>query len=254
MPTMKPSVLLLCAAVLLSSVPAEAQRGRTPRCRTVPRDAQPTARERADSANFALRYAVADSIRTQVAAAARQAGIEEPAGLVVVVRGRGRPEIHRHESNVAETIIREVLVRRATLLGSLPEGFSTFHFRLDRLPAAPASPDTTTRVECRPEVANEDRFSREVMAIGQREQPGPGATMSPTAVHLRMLVSREGEVAYVTLERRSGRPAADRMVIDAARRLRFEPATLNGRPRDTWVDLPVHLHLDVGGGSTPRRP
>jgi TonB family protein len=250
---MRTRVLLLTAAALLAALPADAQRNRTPPCRTLARNAPLSARERADSAANVLRRVIADSLRADVAAAARQAGIGQPAGLVVVViPDRGGPEVHRHESNVEEETIRQALARRATLTGSLPRGDNTLYFRLDPLLDA-ASAGSMTVEECQPQVLNVDRFTREVLAIGRREQPGPGVLMSPTNVLLRMLVSREGEVAYVTLERRSGRPAVNRMIMDAARTLRFEPATLNGTPRDVWVEQPIEL--DMRGDAPPaRRP
>jgi TonB family protein len=243
--------LFLVAAALVAAAPAQAQRGGS-RCSVTTRSTDRRPQNPADSTRAVLRQMVVDSVESDVGAAARQAGIAQPAGLVVmVIRGRApeRAEIHTHEANVGADIVRAALARRAPLLAALPEHETTLHFRLDPLPTPPG--DTLRVEECVPRVANVDRFRREIQDIERREPPVPGV-MPRTTVHVRMLVSRDGEVAFATVTRRSGNPAVERRVLEATGALRFQPATVNGTPMDVWVELPVQLELQ--GPSTSRRP
>jgi TonB family protein len=226
---MRTRILSLVGAVLLAALPADAQRDA--RCTTTRLPAQHSTAERAPS-----KWTVLDSIETDVEAAARQAGIPEPRGIVVLAiqdRTTGRAQVHLHNANVRESFVHDALARRTSLLASLPRDENTLYFRLEPMPL----PDVdSVAVECFPRLRNPDRFGRAMYRIARDEGGG-----RPIVANLRLLVTHEGEVAYVEVLRRSGRPAVDRALVEAAQRLRFEPATVEGVPVDIWVEQPLSV-------------
>jgi TonB family protein len=94
--------------------------------------------------------------------------------------------------------------------------------------------------------ALEDRevFGREMSRIVRQVQAA-GAATGPTrlTLHIRMLVTRDGDVAHASLSRRSSRSDVDREVLQFARRLRFHPARARGVPVDVWVEQPLQVDL-----------
>lgn len=60
---------------------------------------------------------------------------------------------------------------------------------------------------------------------------------------LRVSVDATGRPASVTLARTSGHPRLDRAAQEAVRRWRFKPATRDGIPYATSVDVPVRFSL-----------
>jgi TonB family protein len=232
---MRANLLSVAGAVLLAALPADAQRDA--RCTTTRIPAQFRTAEMAPSKRTAL-SAVRDSLESDVEAAARQAGIQQPRGIVVMAiqdRATGRAEIHLHPSNVRESFVRDALAARASLLATLPPNENTLYFRLE--PVTLPEADSVV-VECLPRLANPEWFGRELQRIVQGESESGG---TPRTAHLRLLVTYEGEVAYVDVLRGSGRPGLDRAVVQAARRLRYEPASVQGVPVDIWVEQPVAL-------------
>ncbi|HYW12468.1 MAG TPA: TonB family protein [Longimicrobium sp.] len=226
--------IIAFAAVLLSAAPADAQQG-GPRCRTTANPAGTGVTPGATNEGRGMRRAVLDSVEADIEAAARQAGIQQPAGMVVIVmpdHAAGRAEIHLHESNVRESFVRDALARRAPLLASLPPDGSTLHFWLEPVPFPAAD---SVVVECRPQMTNLNWFAQELRQAVQEE----ASDMSGTA-DLKMLVARDGRVAYAYVQR-SGRPALDQALVRVTRRLRFQPATVQGVPVDVWVAVPVPL-------------
>ena len=226
--------IITLSAVLLSAAPAHAQQG-GPRCRTTANPAGTGVIPGAANEGREMRRAVLDSLETDIEAAAREAGIQQPAGMVVIVMpddAAGRAEIHLHESNVRESLVRDAVARRAALLASLPADESTVYFRLEPVPFPAAD---SVVVECRPQMSNPEWFYRELREAIQEE----GSGMTGVA-HLKMLVTRDGRVAYAEV-RRSGRPALDRALVRVTRGVRFEPATVQGIPVDLWVEAPVPL-------------
>ncbi|HST60527.1 MAG TPA: energy transducer TonB [Longimicrobium sp.] len=226
--------IIILSAAILSATPADAQRA-DGRCSTTARPAETGATPVAMSEWRGVREAVVDSIDADVEAAARQAGIQQPAGMVVMViqdRATGRAEIRLHGANVPERLVRDALARRAPLLASLPADDNLLYFRLDPVlvPGGIASV-----VECTPQITNREWFYQELRQVIQEE----GSGMTGTA-HLKMLVTREGRVAYANVPR-SGRPALDQALVRVTRGLRFEPATVEGVPVDVWVEAPIPL-------------
>ncbi len=226
--------MIVLSAAVLAAAPADAQRGGD-RCRTTARPAGTGALAGAIDEWVGMRRAVLDSVKADVQTAARQSGIQQPAGMVVMViqdRTTGRAEIHLHESNVRESLVRDALARRAPLLASLPADAGTLYFWLEPVPFPAAD---SVVVECIPQMTNMNWFVQEMRQAVQEE----ASDMSGTA-DLKMLVARDGRVAYAYVQR-SGRPALDEALVRVTRRLRFQPATVQGVPVDIWVAVPVPL-------------
>jgi hypothetical protein len=58
---------------------------------------------------------------------------------------------------------------------------------------------------------------------------------------MRLLLSREGEVVFGVVTRRGPGSATERAILQAARDLRFRPATVGGVPVDVWVEQPIEF-------------
>ncbi|HEX2080572.1 MAG TPA: TonB family protein [Longimicrobium sp.] len=227
--------ILLLAAAALAAAPVQAQRGRAAALCQSPADGShlPGMAERK-----ALIAAIQDSLRTELTAAAREAGIAEPAGLFAIqIRDRrsGAAQARAFAANVSDDVVARVLAARAPLLARWPEESEWLHVRLDGPP-----PSADPRVECVPAVENINWFAREMAQLLNREQT-PASGMAGARLVVRMLVSREGDVVFATLARPSPRPGLNDGVLRIARDLRFRPATADGVPVDVWVEQPVEF-------------
>lgn len=111
------------------------------------------------------------------------------------------------------------------------------NFRLDALDY----PDEPV-VECRPALLDPDRFARDLQIVG-RVAASYAGTRSQLRVDVRMLVTREGEVAYAEVSRSSSMSALDREVLALAEGLRFHPAAVDDVPVDVWVEQPVLVQI-----------
>jgi TonB family protein len=246
-------IVLVAAAALLAAVPASAQQiagCRSIGPRPVPRTAPLNRREAADSVRQAAQAAVVDSLKSAVLEAARQGGVAQPEGLVILeVRGPRpeRTEIHLWRANVSDDAVRSVLASRGPLLATLPERETTLHFRLNDLPRDGTRSDSL--MECPPRPGDVSRFVQEITRASQSQPPLPAGSNPNPTLQVRMLVSREGEVAHARLARRTHQPSLDAAILAAARRLRFTPASVAGVPLDVWVEQPVNLQVAV----EPRR-
>lgn len=212
----------------LAATPLDAQRG----CRT---DARPPRPE--DAEKHAIRTAIRDTLRRELVAGAQEAGIAEPAGLVVIRRGRRADddvEATILRGNVPNSLVASVLAPRVPLAAQWPDTTLTFSVRLDG-PLPPSG-----GAECLPAVRNGPEFARELGRIFAAERDAP-RSHPRLRMTLRMLVSREGDVVYVEVSRREPGMLREQQVLQAARRLRFRPASVGGVPVDVWVDQPVHF-------------
>jgi TonB family protein len=225
--SVRTTVVLLAAALL--AAPAAAQR-----CPDATSRERPAERARSEAAR---RFA--DSLQVDVVAALRQAGLAEPAGLVVVdVRDRrtGEAEVHTFTEPIVGEAVRAELSARAAQLATYPGRESTFHLRLDPGPTpAPGA------AECAPRLLETEQLRRDLVVLIQRESRFFSPSASREIVHVRMLVDRRGEVVFANLARRGMHPQVDRALLELAQRQRFDPATLDGVPVDVWVELPFRL-------------
>jgi TonB family protein len=244
--------ILLLAAGLLAAAPADAQTVAGTQCAAVPQEApRDFRRSAADSARDAAKNHAVATIKNDVLESAFRAGIQAPEGLVVLeVRGRRAQHttIHPWRTNVSAELVQGAVDRHLGLLAMLPERDRVLSMRLDPL----ALPDSLT-VECLPRLVDTRQFTEEVARIAERAMPLSPGSDPRVQVHVRMLVSRDGEVAYATVSRRGNLGSLDRQVLDAARRLRFVPASVGGMAVDVWVEQPVVLEVPVRP-SDDRRP
>lgn len=64
------------------------------------------------------------------------------------------------------------------------------------------------------------------------------------AVVLRVRISTEGAPAEILVHRSSGVAALDRAALRAVKRWKFTPATIAGKPIESWMDVPIRFRLD----------
>ena len=63
-------------------------------------------------------------------------------------------------------------------------------------------------------------------------------------VIVRAIVNPAGRVESVSVFRSSGHSVLDRAALDAVRRWRFRPGTVNGEPSRSTVEVPVNFRLE----------
>ena len=221
-------IRFLLAAAMLAAAPVHAQ-GLPRHCSAAP-DAPEQAEKRV------LRTAIGDSLRAEMIAAARETGVAEPAGLVAIRPADGRGgagEAIVFQGNVPNATVDAVVARRGALLARWPDREPWLHVRLDG-----PHPPRDAAVECLPAPRNTGTFQRELGRIIRDRRPEPGAPRREQ-MSMRLLVSRGGQVVFGVMTRRGPGAAMERAVLDAARDLRFRPATVGGVPVDVWVELPI---------------
>jgi TonB family protein len=199
------------------------------------------------------RAAVDDSVSRAVNAASRgaivraaaAAGVAEPRGLVIfTVDESGRdPFVRVFDGNVPDDVLQGLVPEMtgwAKQLRQRAPGRRGLHTRLDTLPLPPVRADGKRR-ECRPELTNRDHIraglERWVVQHSGDRGPRSGAAM------LTAFVDRDGRVRHAELARRSGNESFDRFALQLASQLAFRGATLDGVPRDVWVQLPLQFQL-----------
>jgi TonB family protein len=240
---MRIAILLLAGAALAAAVPAGAQTGP---CSSVEPPRPP---RRADRVRDSVRTAIRDTLRTELLQAARDAGVAEPAGIVLVERTdrrTGQARAWSFRSNVPDPVSQEVVVRRAPLLARWPDREALMHVRLDAIDY----PDEPV-MECLPALVNPGQFARDMQQLA-RFASGYAGTRSELRVYVRMLVTREGEVAYAMVSRRSSIDRLDREAIVLVQGLRFHPAAVDDVPVDVWVEQPVILQMPRAQDERPR--
>ncbi|HYW12469.1 MAG TPA: energy transducer TonB [Longimicrobium sp.] len=240
-------IIVLSAVVLsgVSAAPAAAQSGSRCTAIAIHNPESPSQRS-ADSARMPPRVHVIHTLWTGVRDAARQAGVEEPKGLVVVEADTRRPErsvVHTHHANVQEDLVRGVVAQHTGLFPTLPERARVLHFRLDSLTLADGRSDSL--IECEPRLESPGLVGTAMELIVARERPLPAGSDPRVRVSVRMLVTREGGVAYAEFARSSSSPTLNTAILGTMRSLRFLPATLADQPMDAWVELPIQMTLDV---------
>lgn len=225
------------------SLPVAAQTpGGPSECRAESAPERPPSRS--EAARRALFTALRDSIGTEVRETARAEGISTPTGLVLIeLRNRrtGEAETSVFGSNVSQALAARAVERRAAMLARMPRDASLLHIRLDPLPT------DGTGAECLPELLNAREFAQRIQQMTRSLPTAPDEESARLSMRVRMLVNREGEVVFATLDRRSMRGDIDRQILEMARELRFRPARLDGVPVDTWVQQPVELYMLVDG-------
>ena len=232
--------------VLLANPPgADAQRLST-RC----------SRERADAparispevqARLGLRRAIEGELYQQVHAGSVAAGVPAPTGLAFfsVDLGAGSSRAWVYDSNVPVTVVEGVFrtTRPALELYAAEEGErrATLYVRLDSLPEAPPAPGFVT--ECLPRLRNARIIRERLGSLSRRI-----GNYVDLRVELRLVLSRDGEIAFAEVMRTSGNREADEEVLELARRMEFAIPVLQGVPMDVWIEQPMILY----GSRRPR--
>jgi|GEM_PF-1932264 len=256
-------LVLALAAASLAAAPLHAQRERLAsnckrsRVRAEERDRRSAADRERDSTQARIRRAIREDAR----AAARAAGVAAPEGMLLFVFERQSPggaELRTWRSNVPEEVLPGIRERALPALAEWPgRGLSVVvSMRLDS--AAPA-PDSTPGflVECVPTLDNRPEISRRINEFASQNSDLLVAQTSRPTVRVKMLLAREGEVAYAEIDQSSGQPRLDLYASQLVREMRFKPAAVNGRPVDVWVTLPLTLAnaptigRDRGAGAWP---
>lgn len=109
-------------------------------------------------------------------------------------------------------------------------------------PRAAAAPPAPTVPDQAPLVRGLPRFRRPppppVYPAQAQDRGDEGA------VALRLLVGADGGTREIRLFRSSGNRLLDDAAMAAARRWEIEPASIDGRPTEAWVEVPVRFRLD----------
>jgi TonB family protein len=97
-----------------------------------------------------------------------------------------------------------------------------------------------TRVEAPPRISNPDEVTRELSRFADEHgRAHPHLAGSQRVVTLRLRVGIDGVPDHITVDAGADDPALDAEAVRAAERIRFEPATVDGRKVYVWVTFPV---------------
>lgn len=212
------ALCLLAAAPLAPGLHAQTA---TPRCTviadTVPGPSEQQVRERTD-------------LRDQLQAALRAHGQRVRGLLMVDVDSTQRGKVLFMDAPLPDSTRRAVTALVATYLETLAAGRA--YQALIRIDGDyPAM--TPGRRHCSPELANRGRLTEMMQAVleGHPETGTHGQPIVKRAT-VRLVVTREGRVAYAEVDQFTGDPFIDMTLEAIAMNLRFTPATLDGTPFD----------------------
>lgn len=233
--------LLLCAPALHAQAKADAARTAEPLPPGCTRELVRPLRGD-DAERDSIRQSLRRAVREDAIAAARAAGVAEPAGLFLILFDRRNPatgSFRAYRTNVPTPVLQGVFDRAAARLRAWPErGDAAVSVRLDAdAEWADPAPGAVT-VECEPLLVNRPEIARLVRQYAE-DNAAMAEAMGRRSLSLEMLLSRDGEVVYADVERPSGDTRLDAFVLSLAPRLRLRVATIDGKPRDTWVTLPI---------------
>ncbi|MBB4638831.1 hypothetical protein [Longimicrobium terrae] len=243
---MRYRLLLLSSLAFAAAAPgaASAQDSQLPlepgcvRERMPARRARPDRRRpeeiRRDSTNKSIR----DTVQARIMEAARQAGVAEPYGDLVVEFVNHQTGATRAfvDANVAGDVVQGVLDQAAPLLATLPVEDEYFVVSLPQRTEPPLAPGTEY-IECPPVPVNGPAVRAAFQQL-MLANPGMDGAMN---LRLRFLVSRNGHVLYSYLSRGSVDPQVKPAFVELARLYVFRPATVNYEPVNVWTEQPLSL-------------
>lgn len=191
------------------------------------------------SARDSLHAEIHEELRAEVRRAAVAAGIAEPGGYLALQHDRrtGRATHRLLRGNVPERVIADAHRRMAARLSESPkpEAVLFFGMRLEPDPSEIAAERSI--IVCEPELLNVRTLQGRLGSVLERTAPQGNPPMSTI---LRMMVTRDGEVAYAYLEQPTGNVSLDSEIVRrVAPSLRFAPARVNEYALDGWVRLPI---------------
>jgi hypothetical protein len=186
--------------------------------------------------SLATSLARQDSALDEVRAAARVAGLDSARGLVYVVPGLGVRVIGGNLPQPLVDSLSSGLLERAAARRTETDPYVALLMRLDPLPLPACGP--RPRRETLPRVLNDGEMRsvfRDLAIAGRRAFPDRGPAM------LRMVLTREAEVASAQLVSRRSTVQLEEGVLEIARRVRYRPAALDGVPVDVVLWVPISL-------------
>lgn len=195
------------------------------------------------------REAAEDSIRDNVQSAVmfdarestRAAGVAEPAGLFLISLDADRrtPRVHLAGSNVPAGVAQEVALRAVPLMATWPDrGEVHLTLRLDSIPL-PERVVGTVRVLCEPRLSNMDEVRRMLHQQVEANRAQVERARNRNTTRIKMLVARDGSVAFAEIDRSSRDPLIDGIALRLADQMRFTPGSIDGVPVDVWAVLPI---------------
>ncbi|HYW07453.1 MAG TPA: TonB family protein [Longimicrobium sp.] len=170
-------------------------------------------------------------LRAKLNTVARAHGVAQPTGLLFVdVDSTRRGKVIFVDTNLPDSAVQAGTRAVAQYLTTLAPGRSyQALIRVDgEYPAmAPG------KEQCIAMLINDDERAQ-MMRNVMDNHPESGKMPEPVTRRavMRMVVDRDGKVAYVDLEQPTGDAFLDPLVPEIAKRLRFHPARLNGVPYD----------------------
>lgn len=93
-----------------------------------------------------------------------------------------------------------------------------------------------------PDPRNQAQIARALTRF-MRDHPEVGVPGQRFYGTVSMVLTRNGAIPYAQVERSTGSVRVDEGIMAAVKKLRIRPATVGGKPVDTWVSLPVTLEV-----------
>jgi TonB family protein len=189
-------------------------------------------RENSLAASLAKEAVAIDEVR----AAARKVGLDSVRGLLYAVPGLGVRVIGGNLPQPLVDSLSGALLEQAAARRSATNPHAALLLRLDPLPLPACGP--RPRRESLPRVLNDGEMApvlRDLTIAGRRAFPDRGPAM------LRMVLTREGEVASAQLVSSRSTVQLEEGVLEIARRVRYRPAALDQVPVDVVLFVPIRL-------------
>jgi TonB family protein len=171
-----------------------------------------------------------NELRDQIQSVLRAHGQPERGLLLVDVNAERRGKVLFMEADLPDSTRQAATALVASYLETLPSGRP--YVALVRIDGEyPAM--TGGRQHCRPELANPDSLSGMMQAVLERHpEAGQHEQAVARRAAVRLVVTREGRVAFAEVDQPTGDAFIDQNIEAIAMRLRFNPATLDGDPFD----------------------
>lgn len=184
-------------------------------------------------------YHEKQELRRRVLRILRRAEVDDPSGVVDVETDTAelQTQIRYVDFNPPEKALYRVRNALAAYFEGKPARDRNVRLNFD-VPGH--APDTDRPEVCGPEVANEDAIERAMGALLEKHpdaQSGSGlqARLTPRVAQAEILVSWQGEVLEVDVEKGTGDDWLDGYVAPLLRELTFRPGLIQGVPVDMWM-------------------
>lgn len=191
------------------------------------------------SAEELAEYREKQQLRQKVLGILRRAEVERPFGVVDVQTDTAelRTRVRYVDFDPPEKALYRVRNALAAYLEGKPARDRNIRLNFD-VPGH--APDADRPDRCGPEVTNEDVIERAMGALLDRHpdaQSGSGleARLTPRIARAELLVSWQGEVLEVAVEKGTGDKWLDGFLAPLLRELEFRPALVRGVPVDMWM-------------------